>query len=72
MEKLKFKISVKDATEILRGKAVFMTDVEKRAARYEIANMLEFLSEQNSLLMERNYQLEERIAIMKEGVVNDG
>ena len=72
MEKLKFKISVKDATEILRGKAVFMTDTEKRAARYEIANMLEFLSEQNSLLMERNYQLEERIAIMTEGVVNDG
>lgn len=72
MEKLKFKISVKDATEILRGKAVFMTDAEKRAARYEIANMLESLSEQNSLLMERNYQLEERIAIMTEGTINDG
>ena len=72
MEKLKFKISVKDATEILRGKAVLMTDTEKRAARYEIANMLEFLSEQNSLLMERNYQLEERISIMTEGTINDG
>lgn len=67
MDKLVFKISIQDAIDILRGKSVLMDDCEKRQFCSEVANMLEFLNEQNGLLIEQNYRLSERLAIIAEG-----
>lgn len=55
----------KQAVDILTGEAVLTSESERRQALKEIANMIEELAE-------KCYLLEERIAIMTEGVVNDG
>ena len=72
MEHKKWKLTAQQAADILLGRSVLTSEAERRQALTEIAQMVIFLREQNELLTERCYQLEERIAIMTEGVVNDG
>ena len=58
-------LTPKQAIDILTGEAVLTSEAERRQALKEIANMIEELAE-------KCYLLEERIAIMTEGAINDG
>ena len=71
MEKKVFRVSIEDALDILRGKNVLMNDSEKRRFCSEVADMLEYLNERNNILIEQNYRLSERIAIMTEEKFNE-
>ena len=59
------KLTPKQAIDILTGEAVLTSEAERRQALNEIAQMIDELAE-------KCYLLEERIAIMTEGAINDG
>lgn len=67
-----YKLSARDAADILLGRLVLTSESERRAAMSDIADMIIALDDENADLREWCYLLEERIAIMTEGVVNDG
>lgn len=67
-----YKLSVRDAADILLGRLVLTSEAERRAAMTDIADMIIALDDENADLREWCYLLEERLAIMTEGVVNDG
>ena len=72
MEKVHWKLTPDQAHDLLTGRIVVTSEAELRCAMSEIADMVITLNEQNEMLRERCYILEERIAIMTEGAVNDG
>lgn len=65
MEHKKWKLTAQQAADILLGRSVLTSEAERRQALNEIAQMIEELTE-------RCYLLEERLAIIEEGSINDG
>ena len=72
MDVRKNRLSPSQAADLLKGRLVLTSEAERRCAMSDIADMVITLAEQNEMLRERVYLLEERLAIVDEGSVIDG